>query len=108
MDDFNNIITAVIVTIVITIGIFFLYNHSTSDIDPFGKTSECVQSRYNPANMSTGYARTWDNCYYPVYHYYQSKEKCGTLGFVCYESSESYTKVFVTDGCFNIRTGKRC
>ncbi len=82
--------------------------------DIAGSTNEesqmkCMLADNTKSNMtSSAFTLNDGKCYYDTWDSYESNEKCGTLGFSCYETSEPYTKTYKVTKCFRLDNGETC
>ncbi|KKK90273.1 hypothetical protein LCGC14_2724740 [marine sediment metagenome] len=94
--------------IVMVFLIFWGIPNALGGIGAEGYTSEC--DKYT--NITNGAQYMFGKCYFPEYHYYETKEVCkgGFIGIgqACYESSETHYESYTTTKCIVADTGERC
>ena len=71
-----------------------------------------IEKCYPYTNSSGDIQYMFGKCYFPDYHYYETREVCRGglfgIGQACYESSETHYESYTTTRCIIAKTGEDC
>lgn len=116
MKEIKKMYIKIIVSFIFMMGaLLYLIPMTTNAIHSFNgnvqkdsKEWECVMSSYNKYSNSTEASYFFGKCYVPIYHTYETNEKCGLFGISCYETNNPHTEVIKDEICFRLKTGELC